>query len=252
MGVGSGSSLAEPYWNNFGAQATQLPSYYPGTQLEDYDENDGVAVITDALARASERIVNAMPPLLYNAIAKPTLVYCELRATAGQAAVQIPWGTAMPQTMHVWYGYPQQFINRPRTMYEVNRGDSLCELAPDQFNCNYNTGAIALNIVMPQEAQILVSYLTNVSNILFAIPSLSRIALRGAAAELGARLYSDGEQYVWGLVKRYQDDFDRDVKQISEGALVPPEVRALTFWEAVQPKAEDSGRAGSVRIWRAL
>jgi hypothetical protein len=239
-------------WNNFGALPAAVVALYPSTVLADYDETNPDAVLEDALARAADRIVNSFPERLYKAIAQPELVYAVTRASSGQAAFNVPFGTALAGTVHVWVGYPAELAYpKPRMEYEVRVGPpGRVELPVDSWSIDYLTGVVSLSAAMDSQQQALMSYETDISAEAFNIDTLARLAARGAAAEVGARLFSEGSQ-EWLLVTKYAEGFDADLKALHEGRLVPEEVRRLRFWAEIAPSGGQGAQAGSVRFGRS-
>ena len=239
-------------WNNFGALPAEVVALYPSTDLADYDETAPSTVLEDALARASDRIVNSFPERLYKAVAQPELVYGVTKATSGQNTFSIPFGAALSGTVHVWVGYPAELsYPKPRMMYETMIGPSgRVELEEDYWSINYSTGLITLTEALESQMQSLVTYETDVNAATFSVQSLARLAARGAAAEVGARLFSEGSQ-EWLLVTKYSEGFDADLKALHEGRLVPEEIRRLRFWSEVSPSGGQGAQAGSVRFGRS-
>ncbi len=239
-------------WNNFGALPAEVVALYPSTVLADYDETDPESVLADAIARASDRIVNSFPERLYKAVAQPELVYAVTKATSGQTTFNIPFGTAMSGTVHVWRGYPAELAYpKPLMQYEVRNGPAgRIEIDVSEWSINYTSGLITLSDGLESQMQALVSYETDVNAEAFSVASLARLAVRGAAAEVGARLFSEGSQ-EWLLVTKYAEGFDADLKALHEGRLVPEEIRRLRFWSEVAPGGGQGSQAGSLRFGRA-
>jgi hypothetical protein len=239
-------------WNNFGALPAEVVALYPSTVLADYDETNPTTVLEDALSRAADRIVNSFPERLYKAVAQPEMVYAVSKATDGQSTFTIPFGTALSDTVHVWTGYPAELsYPKPVLQYEMRYGPSgRIELDSTKWSVNYTTGVVSLSDSLDVQMQALVSYDTDVNAATFGIASLARLAARGAAAEVGARLFSEGSQ-EWLLVTKYAEGFDADLKALLEGRLVPEEIRRLRFWAEVAPSGGQGAQAGSVRFGRA-
>ena len=239
-------------WNNFGALPAEVVALYPSTVLADYDETAPTTVLEDALARAADRIVNSFPERTYKAIAQPEMVYAIAKATEGQSTFTIPFGAAVSGTVHVWTGYPAELsYPKPVLQYEMRQGPSgRIELDSTKWSIDYTSGVASLGTSLDAMMQALVSYDTDVNAATFGIASLARLAARGAAAEVGARLFSEGSQ-EWLLVTKYAEGFDADLKALLEGRLVPEEIRRLRFWSEVAPSGGQGAQAGSVRFGRA-
>jgi hypothetical protein len=180
------------------------------------------------------------------------MVYAVTKATSGQLTFSVPFDAALSGTVHVWTGYPAELTYpKPVMEYEMRTGPSgRMELPVEDWTINYSTGLVTLGTALESQMQALISYETDVESANFAIESLARLAARGAAAEVGARLFSEGTQ-EWLLVTKYAEGFDADLKALQEGRLIPEEVRRLRFWSEVAPAGGAGAQAGSVRFGRS-
>jgi hypothetical protein len=240
-------------WNNFGATSAQVTDLYQGTTLDDFGD-DGEASALAALSRAADQIVNALPENVYKAVAFPELVYLVKRASEGSTAFQVPIGKPKAGTFRLWVGHPIQFEKRPQQLYGVRLGtqeDTLFNVQDDKYTLNGTTGVGAYLPGFRVEQQAIASYEVDTEDVGFSLPSLARLATRGAAAELGEKLYAESDTEGWIQVAKYRDAFLKEIEDISLGKLVPPEIRVLQFWAEVVPIAGSGARGGSVQLWRS-
>lgn len=229
-------------YNRFSAAFGGVVALYPGTAAADYG---GQATIEEAIDRAVDQVAQALPEAVYRALVSPDLERVLTRATAGQtvlpAVARLPIKTG---TLHLWRGSPAAFQNRPLLAWES--GSGLVERPAADFAPNLASGVITLTTALAADEQVFVSYEADTASVSFVAPSLARMAVRGAAAELGARLYSESNQ-EWKLVDEYRQAFLQDLEALRSGALVPDEVRAAAYWSEPTPR---SGLVGSVRLLR--
>lgn len=217
-------------FNRFGAVYTTIVTMYPGSALADYG---GQVTIEEALDRAVDRILAAMPTPVHDQLVSPDLVLLVQRATAGQTTGTLPILPGLAGTGRIWVGQPMMFQERPRQFPSLYQDLGLLELDPSKYSINYTTGLVALNIAMVANDQLFSSYDTDSSNAAFSAPSIARIAIRGAAAELGSRLYSEGNQ-EWLLVDKYEKSFTEAIDSLSDGSWVPEELRFLKWWKEIE------------------
>lgn len=216
-------------FNRFGAVASDVLPLYRGTVLTDFG---GSTVIETALDRAVDLILGSFSPSVYRAVTQPQLLRLVSRGTNGQIIVPaVPLLPIAANSLHVWVGYPNEFALKPRTIYETQGG--LVELSSDQFTADLSTGVITLATGLQSEQQVFVSYDTDPSSTLFAMASMARLAVRGAAAELGAQLYTQGTQQ-WALVEEYRTQFIDELARLRTGDSIPDEIRLAVFWQEVE------------------
>jgi len=225
-------------YNRFGAVYTDLPALYPGTVAADMG---GQAAMEDAIDTAVDRIVAALPETSFAALTHPKLCRVVRRATSGQTAVSIPLYPVVANTLVVWSGQPYQFE-------EPDRDDG--EGWPDDrtdWTLTEADGSLVLATGLALEDHLYASWEVDVDNASFAADSLARLALRGAAAELGARLFTEATQ-EWKLVDAYRMLFDQALAAFKDGSRIPDEIRRLTWWEEVLRR--EPGGIHSIRISR--
>lgn len=229
-------------FNRFGAVAADLPPLYPGTINTDFG---GDTPILGAIDRAVDLIVGAMGTRVYDSLIAPGLVRIVQRAPAGQTVLPaLPFLPVESGSVRVWVGFPTEFEQRPRTIYDRRAG--LADLPTSDFSVVLATGVITLTTALQADQLAYASYRTDPTNAAFALPSMARLAVRGAAAELGARLYTQGTQ-EWALVDEYRTGFLDELARLRSGDAVPDELRVLAFWQEL----ERTGRLiGSVDMLR--
>lgn len=236
--------------NRFGAVYTSVASLYPQTAVADYG---GQTPIEEALDRSSDQIANALTPLMYQQITEPDLEMIVRRAAAGQTSATLSIKPIISGSLHVWTGQPALFQERPlqsTEFYEVG-GQPTGSLAGGQFelpstsySVNVTTGVVTLASPLAANDVVYATYQVDTSTL--SLASLARIAVRGAAAELGARLYTQSTQ-EWALVSAYRDAFASDLAALKDGTMVPEELRNLRWWAEVE---RTSNRVGSIRLYR--
>lgn len=229
-------------YNRFGALFGSVVSLYPGSDAADYG---GQTAIEEAIDRAVDQVAQALPERIWRALCQPEMERLVGRASAGQttlpAVARLP---VVAGSVHLWHGFPDQFESRPLLSYES--GPGVYEVAASAFLLVPATGVISLTNGLQSDEQVFVSYEADTASSSFSAPSLARMVVRGAAAELGARLYSEANQ-EWKLVDEYRQAFLRDLEALRSGDLVPDEVRARAYWSEPAPR---SGGVSSVRLCR--
>lgn len=226
-----------PAFNRFGAVYTSVVSLYPGTAAADY--GNGVALagqtsVEESIDRACDRIVAAMPEAVHNQLVSPALLLVVQRATAGQTTATLPILPAVSGTVHIWVGQPSQFQEEPQQYPGQWDALGMIELSPTLYTVNVTTGAIVLTNGMVYGDQLYASYDVDATSATWTELSLARLAIRGAAAELGARLFSQADQQ-WLLVEKYEAQFNADLESLASGAWVPESIRYLKWWKEVEP-----------------
>jgi hypothetical protein len=243
-------------YNRFGAVYTDVIALYTGTVVGDFGTQQ---IIEAAIDEAVDMVAGALAPTSYAAITDPTLEQVVTRATAGQTTCQLGITPVITSQVHVWSGQPILFQIRPRLLTESiasyagglglgNAGQIMgpqVELDASQFSVN-SAGLVTLNRAMSANDVVYATYRADTTNASYAFPSLARIAVRGAAAELGARLYTDGTQ-SWDLVKRYAEQFSMALENLRAGTLIPDEIRLMRWFSEVE---RASNQGGSIRISR--
>lgn len=232
-------------YNRFGALYTAPIALYPGTALADFGTQ---AVVEEAIDRAVDRIANAMSEEVYSQLTEPRLELVVRRGTAGQTTATLGLIPVVSGSLHLWSGQPRTFQTEPQQTTDLRRSDDLStavEMASALFSVVLATGVVTFPALLAND-QVYASYQADTASASYSIPSLARLAVRGAAAELGARLYTESNQ-EWGLVARYREDFEDTLDRLAAGKWVPDELRALRWWDEVAPA---SSTAGSVRLGR--
>lgn len=217
-------------FNRFGAAAADLLPLYRGTVSNDFG---GDTAINGALDRATDLILGSVSPAVYRAMTQPTLVRLVSRATASQTVLPaVPILPIQSNSLHVWVGYPNDFAERPRKLYDMT-GSGLVELNAGEFTADLSTGIVTLTAGLYVDQQVFASYDTDTTSALYLLPSLARLAVRGAAAEMGALLYTQGTQ-EWALVDEYRTQFIDELARLRTGDSIPDEIRLAVWWQEVE------------------
>jgi len=253
-------------FNNFGATYSQLIALYPGTVVADYDGGgaSGQTRIEDALGRISREVASAMTAEVYKQI---TQVDCEeiVRfASNGQTTCNLGLVPALAGTVHLWR-YPSLAAMTLSTDGESSpanewyykkpvKGYGELRLTTD-YTVTVASGAVVLLNALTEGERIYASYDTDTTSASYSLPSVADLVLLGAAAEMGARLYSDAQQ-EWKLVEEYRSRYRGAFESVEggmsgralAGTWIPDEIRALTYWNEVE-RDGDTG-VSSVRMYR--
>ncbi len=228
-------------YNRFGALHTSVVSLYPDSVAADFG---GQTIIEESIDRAVDRIVNALTPGSYKALTEPDLELVVRRATAGLTSATLGLKPIVSGSLHLWTGQPTMFNVKPVRLTDFS-GGGITELAAASFSVVLATGVVATPALVVED-QVYASYQVDTGHASFSVPSLARLAVRGAAAEVGDKLFSEANQ-EWALVERYRDSFDADLAAFKDGTMVPDELRAMRWWSEV-----DRSGPGltSVRLFR--
>ncbi len=233
-------------YNYFGATSARLIALYPATSADDFG---GTSTINDTLARIAREVAGAFTTEVYRSLAE--LVELELvedYASAGQTALSLGLLPITTGTMHLWrFGQYDDLSTRPAW--------GVSELTTSSINLT--TGAVVLAEGLNLGDKVFATYEINPEDTAFSWPSVADVVLLGAAAELGARIYSQADQ-TWALVTEYQDRYrGRYVVQEGgvqgrsrEGTWIPDELRTLRWWTEVE-RSQPEGGIGSIRRYRA-
>lgn len=218
-------------FNRFGATAADVVNLYPGAPAADFG---GESAILAAIDRAVTRILAVIPASVYDTLRYPKLELVADRASEGQTAATLGLVPVVPGSLRLWAignGAMRDNLTRPQPGYGETVG----------FSLTVATGAIS-NIApaLTEGAYLYASYKVDVESASYSLPSLRDIALYGAAAELGARIYSIGRQEEWALVEAYRGEWETALEQMSKAGWVPPELRALEWYRELEP-ATSSG-----------
>ena len=231
-------------FNRFGAVFSTIVSMYQGTAAADYG---GQTTIEEAIDRAVYRILAAMPEVVHNQLASPELILVVQRATAGQTTATLPLLPGISGTGRIWVGQPSQFQELPVQWPAKFQDTGLLELDTTKYSINYTTGLVTLTTAMVANDQLYSTYDVDANNASFTAASLARMAVRGAASELGSRLYSEANQ-EWLLVDKYESSFKESIDALSDGSWIPEELRFLKWWKEVERTTP--GSAASIRLPR--
>ena len=253
-------------FNLFGATvAGLLKNFKTGSYTPVADEFGGDDVVTNALVNAEGRLLDALPPNIFQNIVHPDLCQVVPRGIAGQTVFTLPdiFIPVVTNSVHLWAGHPSIFITRPkkRTDPSYAAGYSSLgspsaypavtttpvELAAGSFIVDHMTGEVTLSDPLSQDWLVYASLDVDVANADYGIPSLASIIEGGASAELGEKLYSRATE-EWKLVERFSNEFAEAIETTNKGERVPPEIRMLRWWQEVEKT--QANRPGSVRMFR--
>lgn len=230
-------------YNYFGATEAQLLRLFPGTAAADYGGSTG---ISDAMGRAARALAGAMTTPSYRALAEIVeLELVEDFAYQGQTTFSLGLAPYVVNTLHVW-SFPRVDDLSSEPVWDES------ELTVQGIVGQ----AVTLSAGLNRGDRVFATYEIDPDQASFSWPSCADLVLFGAAAELGARLFSEGTQQ-WDLVKEYKGKFEGvyvvaeggALSRAREGVWVPDELRALRFWKDIERK-ESSG-VESVQRYRA-
>ena len=245
-----------PY-NNFGLTTADVVALYPGTVASDFG---GSAPIQSALDSATELVAAALTPQTFEALTWPQLEMVEARATAGQGTVQLGITPVIPKYVHIWKGQPVLFTTKPRMItdpfYTMGVGLSAStayagyygtctELDSSQFTATA-AGLVTLMVPLVANDLVFATYKIDVTSPNYAEPSLAKIAVRIAGAELGARIYMSGDSQ-WGLVDMYAKQGAAYIEALRDGSMIPDQIRLLRWWDELERRAP---KGATVRFQR--
>lgn len=230
------------------------------------DDFGGILAIEAELDDAVRAIVQAMPVRVRDSLTLPELMMVEARASAGQTAFTLKIIPTITGKAHVWVGPPQAFTEKPILQTDPwNRNNgfmlsngvfnnatppgAIVELPEDKFSIVAATGVGTLVDACNRNDQIYVSYQVSQDAVTFSIPSLADLAITGAAAMLGSKVYPQASSQ-WDYVAKLMEAWASGIEGLMKGEWVPAEIRTIQWWQAPEPNAAD-GRLGSVRKFRA-
>jgi hypothetical protein len=253
-------------FNRFGATyASVLQKFKVAGYDPTVDEFGGQPAIDYELDEATRAIVQAMPARVRDALTLPDLMLVEARASAGQTAFALKLIPTVSGKAHVWVGPPQAFVTRPTLTtdpwWDRSRAPlmglsnnatppgTVVELDESQFSIVADTGIGTLVTPCNRNDQIFASYQVDQESASFALPSLADLAVLGASAVLGAKIYPQASSQ-WEYVARMIETWADGISGLAKGEWVPAEIRTIQWWQAPEPNAAE-GRVGSVRKFRA-
>ena len=253
-------------FNCFGATvAGVLLKYTTGSYSPIADDFGGTAAIQDILAHNEGRILDALPPRIFQCLARPDLLKAVTRAALGQLQFTLPaiFRPLVSGTLHLWRGYPSNFQDRPKLRTDPNYADSYgnsktngdfgarytpqIEMNADSFLVDNASGIVTLLDPLYYDWQVYASFEVDTNNASYGVPSIAHILEDATAGDIGAKIYSRGTDQ-WQLVSKFNDDFADALDGLSNGSRVPPEIRTLQWWQEVE-KAQEN-RIGSTRAYR--
>lgn len=242
-------------YNRFGKVYTDVIACYPGTVAADYDAGgaSGQTRVEDAMDRATMEVAAALPPAVYKALTDVEAQEVVSYASAALASFTLGMVPVVAGSVHLWL-YPLL----PPAGGEWNTGEwsdawyrppsiGYNEVPTADYSVTASSGAIAYaGRTIALGERVFASYRVDVDNASFACPMLGQIAVLGAAAEMGERLYSAATQ-EWALVTQYRTRYNALLEQLKEGTLIPDEVRRLKYFTEVE---RTNNEVRSVRFLR--
>lgn len=233
-------------YNYFGATEAQLLAMYPGAVVADFGAAGSAAAV---LARIAREVSAAFTVEVYRCLAEVVqLEMIEDYAAAGQTTVTLGLLPIVTGTVHIWVRSQGDDLS---TKPVLGAGEATVS------SVNLATGAVVLSSALALGDKVFATYEINAEDSAFSWPSVADVVLLGAAAEMGARLYTQADQ-AWALVTEYQGRY-RGTYVVTEGGAqarsrtgtwIPDELRTLRWWEEIE-RSQPEGGIGSVRRYRA-
>ena len=241
-------------YNRFGKLYTDVSACYPGTATTDYDAGgaSGQTRIEEALDRATLEVAAALTPAVYKALTVVEAEEVVAYASAGQASFTLGVIPITSGTLHLWL-YPMVPPTGSTWGSSYDEGWSkppvlgYNEIASTDYSVAVSTGVITYTgSSIALGSRVFASYSVNTDSASFASLMLGQIAVLGAAAELGERLYSSATQ-EWALVTQYRTRYNDLIAKLKDGELVPDEVRKLKYFTEIE---RTNNEVRSVRFLR--
>ena len=246
-------------YNRFGKVYNDIIACYPGTVLADYDAGGsaGQTKVEDALDRSTLETAASLSPEVFTALTRVNAEEVIAYATAGLAAWTLGSVPIVAGSVHLWI-YP---LVSPAgsgwtgsSVSEYFSGDAYTppsigfnEVPAADYSVTASSGATTYSgRAISAGERVYASYSVDVDNATFTSPMLGQIAVLGAAAELGERLYSASTQ-EWMLVTQYRTRYNALLKELKDGSLIPDEIRRLKYFKEIE---RTSNEVRSVRFTR--
>jgi hypothetical protein len=217
------------------------------------------------MVTAEGRLLDALPPHIFQSIVHPDLCMVIPRGVAGQTQFTLPeiFIPLVTNSLHLWAGHPSIFVTRPKKRTDPFYSAAYAaigspspypavatapvELASGSFIVDHMTGEVTLSAPLSEDWLVFASLDVDVTSEDYALTSLANIVEGGASAELGEKLYSRATE-EWKLVDRFSGEFAEAIESTNKGERVPPELRMLRWWQEVEKT--QANRPGSVRMYR--
>ena len=213
-------------YNLFGAVYGDVVSMYPATVLADYDGGgaNGQTVIEAALNRSVMEVASAVTADVFLAMTDVEAEKIKAYASQGQTSFNLGISPVISGSVALWV-YPLQ---PPAGTYEGSSDEwnikptrGYNEVSTSNYSVNASTGAITYSgPAIALGSTVYASYKTDMDAATYSSPMLKQIAILGAAAELGARLFTQNAQER-GLVSEYRKRYEAMILALREGSLVP-------------------------------
>ncbi len=244
--------------NNFGAVNGDVIAMYPNTAAADFG---GTTVVDAALGRAARVFAMSLSPDVWRQMRLVDAQLVVRYATAGQTTATIGLKPIISGTVHLWQ-YPNEELFDPNNSFAgyantagwqrgwFYRKPRFGIMELDQtalaITVNLSTGAVANLPALNLGDRVYASYEVDTDAAAFAMPSIADAIVYGAAAEMGAFLYTEGTQ-EWKLVDEYRERWKAILGSAKDGTWVPDELRKLIYFQPVERGAEE---ISSVRLFR--
>ena len=231
-------------FNYFGAVEADVAnlfasnSYSAAAALADMG---GSTVVDTVLQRIAREVAETFEPMAYQRLVQR--VHGEIiifSAKGGETSGTLTLGPTVSvngqSSIHIWRS------GGPRTDEMVVGQEEYFAWTQD------STGQIITPATaMVRTEYLYASYVVNVEDPAFTLPSVKDKVILGAGAELGERLYIDKTQ-PWQVVESLKARWQEWRSNALESRWVPDEMRRMLFWSPLD-RAND--KAGSVRFGRA-
>lgn len=231
-------------YNRFGMVHGDVTALYPGTALADYDAGGaaGQTKIEGAIDRAVFEVTAALPPAVFKAMTNVEAQEVIDYATANLAAFTLGMVPVVAGSVHLWLYPLAPPLGGVWTSLNGVVNDAWYKppvkgflgVAAADYAVTASTGAISYTgRAINAGERVFASYSVDVDNAAFSSPMLGQVAVLGAAAELGERLYSASTQ-EWALVTQYRTRYNDLIKQLKDGSLIPDEIRKLKYFTEIE------------------
>ncbi len=110
------------------------------------------------------------------------------------------------------------------------------------------TGVVTFTTPLNRNDQVFATYEVDVENASYALLSLQDLALTGAAAMGGSKVYPQASSQ-WQYVNDQKEAWLSGLEGLAKGDWIPAELRTALWWKAPEPQANDE-TIGSVRKYR--
>ena len=253
-------------YNYFGATiANTLLHYASGSYTPTSADFGGDTAVNLRLEQATQQVIAALPPRVFQNLIRPDLLMAVPRTTPGQTQFTLPFAPLIPGHVRIWTGHPSIFLTRPLLRTDPFFSNALAfgaanpnaypaqstaavEKPMSAFSVNDTTGLVTLlDAGLPQDWRVFASYYVDPEQSTYSIPSLGRLIEMGAAWELGSLVYSRATD-AWAQVENLGTKYVKILESMNKGETIPDELRLLQWWQPVEKTNER--QIGVVRFSR--